>query len=191
MSVPQGFPGFSLPAHPTAASGFPSAWNPESGQHRARWDISKNKELLAMSPKSPLKVEKSRALFAEAVTLLPGGVDSPVRAFKAVGGEPLFIERGEGPWLFDVGRQPLHRLCPFLGTAGARACASARPRRDRRGRVPRNELRRAEPAGAGPCPPGPRAHAERRADPVRQFRDRGGDERAAPCPRVSPAGTRS
>jgi glutamate-1-semialdehyde 2,1-aminomutase len=49
-----------------------------------------------------LNVEKSRALFAEAVTLLPGGVDSPVRAFKAVGGQPLFIERGEGPWLFDV-----------------------------------------------------------------------------------------
>ncbi len=54
------------------------------------------------SQKSPLNVERSRALFAEAVTLLPGGVDSPVRAFKAVGGEPLFIERGEGPWLFDV-----------------------------------------------------------------------------------------
>jgi glutamate-1-semialdehyde 2,1-aminomutase len=52
--------------------------------------------------KTLLNVEKSRALFAEAVTLLPGGVDSPVRAFKAVGGEPLFIERGEGPWLFDV-----------------------------------------------------------------------------------------
>jgi glutamate-1-semialdehyde 2,1-aminomutase len=49
-----------------------------------------------------LKLEKSRALFAEALTLLPGGVDSPVRAFKAVGGEPLFIERGQGPWLFDV-----------------------------------------------------------------------------------------
>jgi glutamate-1-semialdehyde 2,1-aminomutase len=54
------------------------------------------------SQKSPLKLEKSRALFAEALTLLPGGVDSPVRAFKAVGGEPLFIERGEGAWLFDV-----------------------------------------------------------------------------------------
>jgi glutamate-1-semialdehyde 2,1-aminomutase len=55
-----------------------------------------------MSQKSPLNLEKSRALFAEAVTLLPGGVDSPVRAFKAVGGQPLFIDRGEGPWLFDV-----------------------------------------------------------------------------------------
>ncbi|MGO9310426.1 MAG: glutamate-1-semialdehyde 2,1-aminomutase [Spirochaetia bacterium] len=47
-------------------------------------------------------LEKSRAFFAEALDLLPGGVDSPVRAFKAVGGEPLFIARGEGPWLFDV-----------------------------------------------------------------------------------------
>jgi glutamate-1-semialdehyde 2,1-aminomutase len=49
-----------------------------------------------------LSTEKSRKLFAEAVTLLPGGVDSPVRAFKAVGGEPLFIDRGEGPFLYDV-----------------------------------------------------------------------------------------
>jgi len=55
-----------------------------------------------MPQKPPLNVERSRALFAEAVTLLPGGVDSPVRAFKAVGSQPLFIERGEGPWLFDV-----------------------------------------------------------------------------------------
>jgi glutamate-1-semialdehyde 2,1-aminomutase len=45
---------------------------------------------------------RSRALFAEARTLLPGGVDSPVRAFRAVGGEPLFIERGEGAWLYDA-----------------------------------------------------------------------------------------
>ena len=54
------------------------------------------------SAKPRLNLDRSRALFAEALTLLPGGVDSPVRAFKAVGGEPLFIQRGEGPWLFDV-----------------------------------------------------------------------------------------
>jgi glutamate-1-semialdehyde 2,1-aminomutase len=46
--------------------------------------------------------EKSRALFEEALRLLPGGVDSPVRAFKAVGGEPLFIDRGEGAYLIDA-----------------------------------------------------------------------------------------
>jgi glutamate-1-semialdehyde 2,1-aminomutase len=45
---------------------------------------------------------KSESLFEEARRLLPGGVDSPVRAFKAVGGKPLFIERGEGAWLVDV-----------------------------------------------------------------------------------------
>jgi len=45
---------------------------------------------------------KSEALFAEATQLLPGGVDSPVRAFRAVGGKPLFIERGSGPYLWDV-----------------------------------------------------------------------------------------
>jgi glutamate-1-semialdehyde 2,1-aminomutase len=45
---------------------------------------------------------RSEELFAEALELLPGGVSSPVRAFKAVGGSPLFIERGEGAYLVDV-----------------------------------------------------------------------------------------
>lgn len=45
---------------------------------------------------------RSQACFAAARRVLPGGVDSPVRAFGAVGGEPLFIERGEGAYLVDV-----------------------------------------------------------------------------------------
>jgi glutamate-1-semialdehyde 2,1-aminomutase len=45
---------------------------------------------------------RSDELFAEALELMPGGVSSPVRAFKAVGGSPLFIERGEGAYLVDV-----------------------------------------------------------------------------------------
>ena len=45
---------------------------------------------------------KSIDLFQDALTLLPGGVDSPVRAFRAVGGQPLFIDRGEGAYLYDV-----------------------------------------------------------------------------------------
>jgi glutamate-1-semialdehyde 2,1-aminomutase len=49
-----------------------------------------------------MNINKSIALFQEAQTLLPGGVDSPVRAFRAVGGQPLFIERGEGPYIYDV-----------------------------------------------------------------------------------------
>ena len=45
---------------------------------------------------------KSEKLFAEASRILPGGVDSPVRAFKAVGGNPIFIDRAKGAYLEDV-----------------------------------------------------------------------------------------
>ena len=45
---------------------------------------------------------KSDALFRRAKTLMPGGVNSPVRAFKAVGGEPLFFNRGSGAFMYDV-----------------------------------------------------------------------------------------
>jgi glutamate-1-semialdehyde 2,1-aminomutase len=44
----------------------------------------------------------SERLFTEASALMPGGVSSPVRAFKAVGGTPFFVERGEGAYLVDV-----------------------------------------------------------------------------------------
>lgn len=49
-----------------------------------------------------MNITKSISLFQEAQTIFPGGVNSPVRAFRAVGGQPLFIERGEGPYLYDV-----------------------------------------------------------------------------------------
>jgi glutamate-1-semialdehyde 2,1-aminomutase len=49
-----------------------------------------------------LNIQQSIELFRQAQTLLPGGVDSPVRAFRAVGGQPLFIERGSGAYLYDV-----------------------------------------------------------------------------------------
>jgi len=49
-----------------------------------------------------MNIQKSIELFQQAQQLLPGGVDSPVRAFRAVGGQPIFIERGEGPYLYDV-----------------------------------------------------------------------------------------
>lgn len=49
-----------------------------------------------------MNIQQSIQLFQQAKSLMPGGVSSPVRAFRAVGGQPLFIERGEGPYLFDV-----------------------------------------------------------------------------------------
>jgi glutamate-1-semialdehyde 2,1-aminomutase len=50
---------------------------------------------------SPIR-DRSRSLFAQALELMPGGVNSPVRAFKAVGGSPLLVESGSGAWLTDV-----------------------------------------------------------------------------------------
>lgn len=49
-----------------------------------------------------MTTKNSEALFEKAQNLLPGGVNSPVRAFKAVGGTPPFIARAEGPYIFDV-----------------------------------------------------------------------------------------
>jgi glutamate-1-semialdehyde 2,1-aminomutase len=46
--------------------------------------------------------EQSKRLFRKASSLIPGGVNSPVRAFKAVGGNPLFIERAEGSRIYDA-----------------------------------------------------------------------------------------
>ena len=45
--------------------------------------------------------KRSSQLFADAQQVIPGGVNSPVRAFKAVGGEPVFVERAEGAYLYD------------------------------------------------------------------------------------------
>jgi len=49
-----------------------------------------------------MNIQKSVEYFKQAQEILPGGVDSPVRAFQAVGGQPLFIEKGEGAYLQDV-----------------------------------------------------------------------------------------
>src|SRR5437763_5407476 len=49
-----------------------------------------------------MRTQRSEALFQRAVEKIPGGVNSPVRAFRSVGGNPLFIARGEGSHIFDV-----------------------------------------------------------------------------------------
>jgi len=49
-----------------------------------------------------MNITKSEKLFAQAKKYIPGGVNSPVRAFKSVGGIPLFIKKGIGSKLIDV-----------------------------------------------------------------------------------------
>ena len=49
-----------------------------------------------------MNTEKSNSLFEEAKKFIPGGVNSPVRAFKSVGGNPVFVKRGDGSRFWDV-----------------------------------------------------------------------------------------
>ncbi len=59
--------------------------------------------------------EKSHAAFARAKQLIPGGVNSPARAFGGVGGEPIFFARGEGAYLFDLDG---NRYLDYIGSWG-------------------------------------------------------------------------
>jgi len=58
--------------------------------------------------------DKSKTLFERAVQIMPGGVNSPVRAFKAVGGNPLFIDRAEGSKIYDAdGNEYIDYVCSW------------------------------------------------------------------------------
>ena len=56
----------------------------------------------SLDARTLLTMDRSARLMERAVKRLPGGVNSPVRAFRSVGGDPLFMERGEGSTIFDV-----------------------------------------------------------------------------------------
>src|SRR3982074_3169037 len=58
--------------------------------------------------------ERSSSLYARALQVLPGGVNSPVRAMRAIGRDPIFIARGEGAELLDVdGNRFLGHVCSW------------------------------------------------------------------------------
>ncbi|MEO5565229.1 MAG: glutamate-1-semialdehyde 2,1-aminomutase [Luteimonas sp.] len=67
---------------------------------------------------------RSHSLFARALQLMPGGVNSPVRAFKSVGGEPFFAQRAEGPYLFDVDG---NRYIDYVGSWGPMIAGHGHP----------------------------------------------------------------
>jgi len=61
-----------------------------------------------------MNIDKSEELFERALAHIPGGVNSPVRAFRGVGGTPIFIKRGEGSHLFDVdGNSYIDYVCSW------------------------------------------------------------------------------
>ena len=59
--------------------------------------------------------EKSQLAFERAKQLMPGGVNSPARAFGGVGGEPIFFDRAEGAYLFDIDG---NRYIDYIGSWG-------------------------------------------------------------------------
>ena len=69
--------------------------------------------------------ENSKALFAEAKKIIPGGVNSPVRAFKSMAHHPLFIEKGEGSRVFDADG---NSYIDYVGSWGALILGHAHPR---------------------------------------------------------------
>src|SRR3954447_16759547 len=62
-----------------------------------------------------MKHEQSHSIFERAQQLMPGGVNSPARAFGGVGGEPVVFERAEGAYLFDVDG---NRYLDYIGSWG-------------------------------------------------------------------------
>lgn len=56
----------------------------------------------SLSPAPELTLATSATLFERAKNHIPGGVNSPVRAFRAVGGHPVFMQSAKGAWLTDV-----------------------------------------------------------------------------------------
>ena len=68
--------------------------------------------------------EKSRLAFAKAQKVIPGGVNSPVRAFKSVGRDPIFIDRGEGAHIWDIDG---NRYLDYVGSWGPLIVGHAHP----------------------------------------------------------------
>jgi glutamate-1-semialdehyde 2,1-aminomutase len=78
-----------------------------------------------MSTTSPRPRPLSAAAFERAGKVIPGGVNSPARAFGGVGGQPIFIARGEGPYLFDLDG---NRYLDYVGSWGPLILGHSHPR---------------------------------------------------------------
>jgi glutamate-1-semialdehyde 2,1-aminomutase len=70
------------------------------------------------------KTTKSEEIFAAAQKLMPGGVSSPVRAFKSVGGQPIVFDRVKGAYIWDVDG---NQYIDYVGTWGPAICGHAHP----------------------------------------------------------------
>ncbi|MBD1911744.1 MULTISPECIES: glutamate-1-semialdehyde 2,1-aminomutase [unclassified Leptolyngbya] len=77
-----------------------------------------------MTTHTSLKTTRSEEIFAAAQNLMPGGVNSPVRAFRSVGGQPIVFDRVQGAYAWDVDG---NQYIDYIGTWGPAICGHAHP----------------------------------------------------------------
>ncbi len=159
----------------------PLLLGPAAGRRRRAGAPPTNADFLATCPRardmSTETQDQRTSLFDRAQNVIPGGVNSPVRAFRAVGGTPRFIARAQGAYMFDAEGRALHRLHRLLGPddpgprpPGGAGCGAE-------GRARRLLVRRADRARDRTGRGDPVAGAEHGAGAPGQLGHRGGDER--------------
>ena len=94
-----------------------------SSSVRSRKSCHQQKKIVTIT-KAAFKTDNSQRIFKEAQDLLPGGVNSPVRAFKSVGGQPIVFDRVKGPYAWDVDG---NRYIDYVGSWGPAICGHAHP----------------------------------------------------------------
>jgi len=72
-----------------------------------------------------MRLARSRSAFRRARRSIPGGVNSPVRAFRAVGGHPVLIRRGRGAWIEDIDG---NKYLDYVGSWGPLILGHAHPK---------------------------------------------------------------
>merc|ERR1719230_445379 len=120
----------ALPRAPAAVLRGRMTSSPAHAQCQAKWGwcscLQKNahgdivvrqaaQPVVRSAVEAPFKTEKSEAIFTEAQDLMPGGVSSPVRAFKSVGGNPVVFDRVKGSKAYDVDG---NEYVDYVGTWG-------------------------------------------------------------------------
>src|SRR5437867_3938108 len=87
-------------------------------------DPARSRILIPARTPPVMSHKRSHEAYQRACRLMPGGVNSPARAFGAVGGEPVFIARGAGAWLFDIDG---NRYVDYVGSWGPLILGHAQP----------------------------------------------------------------
>lgn len=93
-------------------------------KYELTWNLAINRWEKKLVSTSNLKTTRSAEIFAAAQKLMPGGVNSPVRAFKSVGGQPIVFDRVKDAYIWDVDG---NQYIDYVGSWGPAICGHANP----------------------------------------------------------------